>query len=386
MGKKKKNAEPDITDEFGFGSEEDEESSDEEEGSDEDDAPIYKVADEEDQVVLDAPVRYQARSKAKIRITSAVDSDEVGIIEKNEFITVTHTKDVNGQLRLRFPRGWTSYKSAKGYNLMLMENEEKSHYKQVPGNEIDIRKEMDPASEVVGQLQKLCIFEALEVKEPEDKNDGKFAYTSLRYVKMFNGWVSTHVVTDKMVGGAKKGIVETEVLAAEGLHDPEGDKKRAAEAIEAAKAAKKAEKEGKKLGKQEAKGAKKGAKAGLKETQAELTTTKAFADGLAKTLSMLPASLEESMKKEMEACVATANAEVKRLSKEVADMDGTNIKAQKAEVVQCSKWEKELSALLASMPEAMVAPCAADIEFCKKVAVEQKKLIEAQVAEQEKEK
>ena len=170
-------------------------------------------------MVLDAPVRYQARSKAKIRITSAVDSDEVGIIEKNEFITVTHTKDVNGQLRLRFPRGWTSYKSAKGYNLMLMENEEKSHYKQVPGNEIDIRKEMDPASEVVGQLQKLCIFEALEVKEPEDKNDGKFTYTSLRYVKMFNGWVSTHVVTDKMVGGVKKGIVETEVLAVEGLHD-----------------------------------------------------------------------------------------------------------------------------------------------------------------------
>ena len=382
MGKKKKN-EPDITNEFGFGSEEDDESSDEEGGSDDDDgAPIYKVVDEDGQEALVPPVRYQARSKAKIRITSAVDSDEVGVIEKNEFITVSHTKDVNGQLRLRFPRGWTSYKSAKGYNLMLKEGEENTHYKQRPGKEIDIRKEMDPASEVVGKMQKLTIIEALEVKEPEDKHDGKYAYASLKYVKMHAGWISTHEVTEKMVGGVVKGIVETANVDIEGLHDPEGETKRAAEAVEAAKAAKIAEKEAKKLGKQEQKGAKKGAKAGLKETKAEYDTTKAFVDGLTKTIASLPPSLEETMKADLETCAATAKKELKRLETEMGEMDGSNITKQKAEIVACGKWEKQLSALLASMPESMVAPCAADIKSCKKVALEQKKLIEAQVAEQ----
>ena len=199
FGKKKK-GEPDITDEFGglsSAEESDDGSGSDGEDSEGDDAPIYKVADEDGQVALDPPVRYQARSKAKIRITSAVDSDEVGIIEKDEWITVTHTKDVNGQCRLRFIRGWTSYKSKSGYNLMLKEGEENSHYKQLPGKEIDIRKEADPSSEVVGKVMKLSIFEALEVQTPE-------GFTNLQYVRMSkDGSTPTRFRTRWSVGSRK---------------------------------------------------------------------------------------------------------------------------------------------------------------------------------------
>jgi hypothetical protein len=364
--RKKKKDEPDLTDEFGgIESEEEDDSGEDGSGSD-DDAPIYKVADEDDQVALDPPVKYQARTKAKIRITSAVDSDEVGIIEKNGFITATHTKDVNGQVRLRFNRGWTSYKSAKGYNLMMKEGEENPHYKQVPrpeGKEIDIRKEADPASEVVGKLQKLSIFEALEVKDPESPADEKFPTEKLKYVRLFAGWVSTHEVSDKMVGGVKKGITETACLVEEKVHDPEGDARREKETLDAAKQAKLAEKQAKKAGKQEAKQEKKKGKQGLSATKTELASVQAFDANLAKALAALPATLEESMKADLQACKTTSAAQVERLQKEVADLDGTNLKQQKATVVAIGKWEAQLGALLASMPESMVASCAADIEY-----------------------
>ena len=354
LGKlKKKKGEPDITDEFGGLSSEEEEEEEVRAASDEDE-PIYKVADEDGQVDLDPPVRYQARSKAKVRILSAVDSDEVGAIEKNEWILVTHTKDVNGQCRLRFNRGWTSYKSAKGYNLMLMEGEKNSHYKQLPGKEIDIRKAADPASEVVGKVQKLSILEALEVTTPAEQYKGKFPYTGQQYVRMSEGWVSTHAVADKMVGGVLRGVVETPCLAVEAVHDPEGDARREREAVEAAKQAKLDEQQAKK-------DRKKNKKQGLVATKADLAATQAFEANLSKALESLPEFLGEQ-KTGLEECRKTALQQVERLQKEVHDLDGTNIKQQKAEVVAIDKLEKELGALLGSMPDGLTPACAADIE------------------------
>ena len=355
LGKlKKKKDEPDITDEFGGLSSEEEEEEEEVRAASDEDEPIYKVADEDGQVALDPPVRYQARSKAKIRILSAVDSDEVGAIEKNDWILVTHTKDVNGQCRLRFNRGWTSYKSAKGYNLMLMEGEKNTHYKQLPGKEIDIRKSADPASEIVGKVQKLSILEALEVTTPAEQYKGKFPYTDQRYVRMSEGWVSTHEVADKMVGGVLRGIVETPCLAVEAVYDPEGDARREREAVEAAKQAKLAEQQAKK-------DKKKNKKQGLAATKADLAATQAFEANLSKALESLPAFLEEQ-KTSLEECRKTASQQIERLQKEVSDLDGTNIKQQKAEVVAIDKWEKELGALLGSMPDCLVPACATDIE------------------------
>lgn len=352
LGRKKKN-EPDITNDFGgMESEEDESGSDAQ--SSDDDAPIYKVADEDGQVALDPPVRYQARSNAKIRIMSAVDSNEVGIIEPNQWITVTHTKDVNGQCRLRFVRGWTSYKSKSGYNLMLKEGEENPHYKLLPDKEIDIRKEADPASEVVGKLSQLCIIEALEVLTPEDKAEGGFAYIDQRYVKISAGWVSTHAITDKLVGGSKKGIVETACLATERVYDPEGDARREKEAIAAAKQAKLDAKKAKKDGKRNK-------KQGLAATKAELAEVQAFSANVEKTLATLPESLAER-KADLELCCKSASDQIERLQKDVHDLDGTNLKQQKAEVVALGKWDKDLAALLGSIPECMKAPCTPDIE------------------------
>jgi len=64
----------------------------------------------------------------------------------------------------------------------------------------------------------------------------------------------------------------------------------------------------------------------------------------------------------LEECRKTALQQVERLQKEVHDLDGTNIKQQKAEVVAIDKWEKELGALLGSMPDGLTPACAADIE------------------------
>ena len=52
-----------------------------------------------------------------------------------------------------------------------------------------------------------------------------------------------------MVGGVKKGVVETPNLAIEKIYDPEGDARREREAIAAAKQAKIDEKKQKKEGK-----------------------------------------------------------------------------------------------------------------------------------------
>jgi len=306
FGKKKKADEPSITDEFGGLDSEEDDDSDGSGGDDsDDDAPIYKVADEDGQEVLDPPVKYQARKKAKIRIMSAMDSDEVGEIEKDAFIMVTHTMEVDGILRLRFARGWTSYKSTKGFNLLLSEVEELPHYK-LTKKEGEIRKEADPESEVVGKLSKNDIFEVLEMIDPADKYGGKYAYKKQKYIRMHEGWVSTHRCEDKMMGKEKTGVTEKTNLEEDRIFDPEGDAKREAEAIAAAKQAK-----------IDAKANKKGGKARVTEAKKELAAMEAFQKDLSALLASMPAGCEEECKAKLEACGKAAADEKKKLAKEI---------------------------------------------------------------------
>lgn len=306
FGKKKKKNEPDVTDEFG-GMSSEEDDSDGSDGSDDDDgAPIYKVADEDGQVVLETPMKYQARKKSKIRIMSAMDSAEVGELEKDAFIVVTHTLEVDGGiLRLRFDRGWTSYKSTKGFNLLLSEKEELPHYK-LTKKEADVRKDADPESEVVGKLSKNDIFEVLEMIDPEDKYGGKYAYKKQKYIRMHQGWVSTMKCEDKMMGKEKTGVVEKTLMEEDRIFDPEGDAKREAEAVAAAKQAK-----------IDAKAGKKGGKTRITEAKKELAAMTQFQKDLSSLLANMPAGCEEECKAKLEACDKAAADEKKKLAVEI---------------------------------------------------------------------
>ena len=318
FGKKKKN-EPDITDEFGgMSSGEEDDGSDGSDGSD-DEGPIYKVADEDGQVALDPPVRYQARRKAKIRIMSALDSDEVGDVEKDTWITVTHTMEVDGILRLRFKLGWAGYKTAKGYNLFIREGEEDEgvQYYRLAKKEADIRKEPAADAEVVGKLSKNDIFQALEVAVPEDKYAGKHAYKKQRYVKMHEGWVSTHKCEDKLLAKEVVGVVEKTLLEEEFINDPALAEQRAKKAEEAEKQAK-----------IDAKNAKKGGKARAAEAKKEMSAIMAFQKDLSALLASMPECCEEECKEKLEACGTKAAEEKKKLA---AEMSGKSTDAQAEE-------------------------------------------------------
>ena len=308
--KKKKDADLDS----GFGdmeSSEEESGSGSDEESSDDDAPIYKVEDEPGQEELDPPVKYQARKKAKIRLKSAVDSDEVGTIAVDQFIMVTHTMDVDGQLRLRFNKGWTSLKTAKGYQLMMTRGD--ATYYKTTKKDVKVRKEADPESEVVGTIDKGSIFEVLETQEPDPSSDFWAGHKpkKSKLVKMHEGWVITHAVEPKKLAGEIVGIDEKKQMDVEKFNDPEGDKKLAAEAAAAAKQAK-----------VDAKAGKKADKAAAKKEAADL-----------------------------KAMQAQLNTDIKSVA----------------------AFEKQLTSLLASMPELCVEGCAADIEKCKKTAAAKKK-------------
>jgi hypothetical protein len=312
FGKKKKKGGPDITDEFG-GLSSEESGSENEAGdeSDEEEAPIYNVADEDGQVVVDPPMKYQARKKAKIRLMSAMDSPEVGEILKDEFIMVTHTMEVDGILRLRFVRGWTSYKSTKGFNLLLSEKEEIQHYK-LTKKEGNVRKEADPESEVVGKLSKNDIFEVLEMLNPPDKYLGKHAYKKQKYIRMHQGWVSTHRCEGKTLGKEVVGVTEKTNLEEDSIFDPEGDAKREAEAIGAAKQAKIDEKE-----------AKKGGKARIGEAKKEMAAVEQFQKDLSAIMAAMPEGCEEECKEKLEACGLAAAEEREKLAREIGASGGS---------------------------------------------------------------
>ncbi len=308
FGKKKKN-EPDITDEFGgLGSEE--ESSDDGSGEEsDDDAPVYKVQDEDGQVALEPPVRYQARKKAKIRLTSATDSDQVGEMEKDAWITVTHTKEVDGVVRLRFVRGWVGHKTSKGFNLFISEAEEDEgvQFMRLVKKEADIRKEAAPESEVVGKLTKNDIFQVLETVAPTDKYKGKHTYKKLAYIRMHEGWVSTHACEDKVMAKEVVGVQEKVLLENEQINDPERAAARAAKAEEAAKQAK-----------LDAKKNQKGAKARAVQIKKELAALEQFQSSLSALLAGIPECCDEECKAKLEACGKAAADEKKKLGLELS--------------------------------------------------------------------
>ena len=306
---RKKKDEPDITDEFGGMDSEEESSEGSGEEASDDDAPIYKVADEDGQVALEPPVKYQARRKAKIRIMSAMDSDEVGELNPDAWITVTHTKEVDGVVRLRFIRGWVGHKTTKGYNLFISEAEEDggAQFMKLVKKEADIRKEADPASEVVGKLAKNDIFEVLEVASPADKYKGKHSYKKQQYVRMHQGWVSTHRCEDKLMAKEVVGVQEKTLLQEEYISDPAREAARAKKAEEDAKQAKIDAKKNQKL-----------AKGKAAETKKEIAALEQFQTNLSALLAAMPECCEEDCKAKLEACGAAAAEQKKKLAKAIS--------------------------------------------------------------------
>lgn len=308
FSRKKKDNEPDITDEFGgVGSEE--ESGDDSAPESDDDAPVYKVQDEDGQVALEPPVRYQARKKAKIRLMSSTESEQVGEIEKDTWITVTHTKEVDGVVRLRFIRGWVGHKTSKGFNIFISEADEDEgvQYMRLVKKEADIRKEADPESEVVGKLTKNDIFEVLETAAPTDKYKGKHAYKKQAYIRMHGGWVSTCRCEDKVLAKEVVGVQEKVLLEEELIQDPERDAARAAKAEEAAKQAK-----------LDAKKNKKGGKTRAAEIKKEIAALEQFQASLSALLANIPESCDEECKAKLEACGEAAADEKKKLGMELS--------------------------------------------------------------------
>ena len=309
FGRKKKGGEPDITDEFGGLSAEEESDEEAEAEASDDDAPIYKVQDEDGQVALEPAIRYQARKTANIRLTSASDGEEVGKIEKDAWITVTHTKEVDGEVRLRFVRGWARHKTAKGYNVFISEAEEDAGvtFMKLAKKEADIRKEADPESEVVGKLSKNDIFQVLESVKPKEKYKGKHAYKKLKYVRMHEGWVSTHRCEDTLMAKEVIGVTEKRLLESEFIADPEREAARAKKAEADAKQAQLDAKKNQKLAK--ARGA---------EIKKEISAIEQFQGSLSALLANMPECCQEECKAKLEACGQAAADYQKKLAMEMS--------------------------------------------------------------------
>lgn len=308
FGRKKK-GEPDITDDFGGMGSEDESSGDESGEQSDDDAPIYKVQDEDGQVELAKPVRYQARRKTKIRLMSDIGSDEVGEIEPDTWISVTHTKELDGVTRLRFIRGWVGHTNSKGYNLFISEAEEDEgvSFLRCTKKDVDIRKEASLDSEVVGKLSKGDIFTPLETIKPAGKYKGKHSFKKMKLVRMHAGWVSTHLCEDNIVAKEVVGVKENLALKEEFIQDPERAVARAKAAEEAAKQAKIDAKQNQKKG-----------KARAAEIKKEISALEAFQANLSSLLAAMPGCCEEECKAKLEACDAAATDQKKKLLREMS--------------------------------------------------------------------
>jgi len=57
-------------------------------------------------------------ARAVIRVGSARDSEKAGILEIGEIIKVLEQRRVDGAVRVRFARGWTSVKTSSGGRLL----------------------------------------------------------------------------------------------------------------------------------------------------------------------------------------------------------------------------------------------------------------------------
>ena len=126
----------------------------------------FVIEDEEDQVAI-APTRYMATKRAVMRVRSMMDSDQTGYINTNEVVTVTHTKLIDGKLRLRCGRGWISAVSTTtGWVLAIAENDANLHYQLHRGCNVDRYLEVHRASEadVITDLKKKFVVEVLEKK------------------------------------------------------------------------------------------------------------------------------------------------------------------------------------------------------------------------------
>ena len=189
-----------MTSDFDFPASEEEEEAEEA-------TPRLDVKDEGDQVALDEPLRYMSVRKSTFRLSSSLDSEEVGKGPKGTIVLVTHTKELpcaDGKARLRFrcergsalpgkgsPAGWVSATASSGSCLFIKEGSQvgasaTGYYKTL--DEVPVLTDATHNSaEVEGAaLAADTVFEALEVQEvKKDKNQ----LLADKFVKCEAGWI-----------------------------------------------------------------------------------------------------------------------------------------------------------------------------------------------------
>jgi hypothetical protein len=164
----------------------------------------WNIKDEEHQV--DIPLtRYMAVNGCKIRLTSAANSEVIDELKKMEVIIVTHTKTIDGRLRLRCNRGWASadrWVTGDNTKLMIAASSTNKFYraKEDCTIRVDSGKNAEKADE---KLTKGRVIEAEDFCEVSGR----------AYIKFAGGWVCTI---------SKKGGKELRQLELVRFKDPHG--------------------------------------------------------------------------------------------------------------------------------------------------------------------
>eukprot|EP01051_Picozoa_sp_SAG22_P003802 SAG22_NODE_190_length_15715_cov_21.164980_4_plen_2282_part_00 len=125
------------------------------------------IEDEEGQVQLEQPARYMSTKRAVLRVSSCLDSVQVGYIQKGDVVLVTHTKIVDKKLRLRCEIGWVSAVSSTKANVIMMpESSLNKHFRLKRPVKVERYLELSKNSpaDIVGELSKNCVVEVVDTK------------------------------------------------------------------------------------------------------------------------------------------------------------------------------------------------------------------------------
>jgi hypothetical protein len=79
---------------------------------------LRKVDHDSNSLAVGDRAYFRVEHRAVIRSRSTRDSEEVGVLEEGEIIQVVEQRRVDGAVRVRFDRGWTSIESTGGVRLL----------------------------------------------------------------------------------------------------------------------------------------------------------------------------------------------------------------------------------------------------------------------------
>lgn len=154
------------------------------EPTDEDDgtAPL----DDPDQVPNTGQARYMALKTATVRQGSAMDSMEVAQLDRYQVVTVTHTVDVEGTVRLRTRAGWVSLTGPAGRSIMVNESNRNRHYRvkreAMVGSSMKLSECSTDGGAPAATVPKGAVVEVLESQQDPETE-------TIRH-RIAGGWVS----------------------------------------------------------------------------------------------------------------------------------------------------------------------------------------------------